>query len=119
MPFSVESRRVRNVSMSHRESTRRISPGKEVRQRALTQTVRVVSAEQIPADYFRIPVPNSTIYAKVQVLSSRSGKPVFVEPADPESDQRPAYWAHCSLLPELAQWLSYRVFQEHELFDDE
>jgi hypothetical protein len=90
---------------------------REVRERALTQVVPVRSEESVPAGYFCIRATSSAIYGKVQVLSHRHGKPVFVESPAGESAQRIAYWAHESVLPELKRWLALRTFEEYEIRD--
>lgn len=79
-------------------------------EKALTQTVRVLSSDSVPPGYRRFPVKSPAIYAKVQVLSSRRGVPVFLETTGTQSDQRVAYWVHEDILPDLARWLRIRIF---------
>ena len=87
-------------------------------ERPLTQTIRVGSAEAVPPGYQRVPVKSPAIYAKVQVLSSRLGKPIFVETTSLYSQRRVAYWVHSDVLPELVRWLRIRVFPLSDLIDD-
>lgn len=88
---------------------------KRVRQRPLTQVIRVGTAQQIPSGYFRIGVQNACIYSKVHVLSHRELKPIFVEAEESHAAGPLAYWAHGSILPELAAWLEGREFSWAEL----
>jgi hypothetical protein len=84
-------------------------------EKALTQTVRVMSSESVPPGYRRFPVKSPAIYAKVQVLSSKRGVPVFLETTGTQSDQRTAYWVHEDILPDLAHWLRIRIFPLSEI----
>lgn len=79
-------------------------------EKPLTQTVRVLSSDSVPPGYRRFPVKSPAIYAKVQVLSSKRGVPVFLETASERSERRIAYWVHEDIIPELAHWLRIRVF---------
>ncbi|MDA1054616.1 MAG: hypothetical protein O3C40_29650 [Planctomycetota bacterium] len=91
--------------------------GDREHEKALTQTVRVASSDSIPPGYRRFPVKSPAIYAKVQVLSSKLGMPVFIETPSVHLEQRVAYWVHEDVLPELAQWLRIRVFPITEIVD--
>ncbi len=84
--------------------------GDDERERALTQTIRVSSKDAVPPGYRRFPVKSPSIYAKVQVLSSKLGVPVFIETDNADSDKRIAYWVHEDILPQLARWLRIRIF---------
>jgi len=91
---------------------------REVHERPLTQTVHVASADAVPPGYQRVGVTSPAIFAKVQVLSSKIGRPIFVETASSHSERRLAYWIHGDVIPELAAWLRYRVFPLEDLVDD-
>lgn len=84
--------------------------GDREHEKALTQTVRIASADVVPPAYRRFPVKSPSIYAKVQVLSSKRGLPVFIETSEADSQERVAYWVHEDVLPELSQWLRNRLF---------
>ena len=86
-------------------------------EKPLTQTVRVSSGDSVPPGYRRFPVKSPAIYAKVQVLSSKRGVPVFVETTGVPSEQRTAYWVHEDILPELARWLRVRIFPISDIVD--
>ncbi|MEO8498639.1 MAG: hypothetical protein ABI614_26560 [Planctomycetota bacterium] len=88
-------------------------------EKPLTQTVRVASGDSVPPGYRRFPVKSPAIYAKVQVLSSKLGMPVFIETPSVQSQQRVAYWVHEDVLPELARWLRIRVFPISDIVDHE
>lgn len=83
-------------------------------ERPLTQTIRVASAGDVPPCYYRIQARSRPIFAKAQVLSSKRGRPIFVEA--PASAAAPcSYWVHRDIMPELAAWLKIRVFPAHEI----
>ncbi|MBC8353356.1 MAG: hypothetical protein H8E66_15260 [Planctomycetes bacterium] len=84
-------------------------------EKSLTQTVRVSSGGAVPPGFRRFPVKSPAIYAKVQVLSSKLGVPVFVETSSANSEQRTAYWVHEDILPELSRWLRIRIFPASEI----
>jgi hypothetical protein len=88
-----------------------------VHERPLTQTIRVGSADEVPVGYRRIQLHSPAIFAKVQVLSSRYGRPIFMETKESPSNQRSAYWAHADVIPGLARWLRFRVFSLSDLTD--
>merc|ERR1711964_233740 len=88
---------------------------RQVRQRPLTQVIRVATSRDIPSGYFRIAVQNACIYSKVHVLSHRELKPIFVESENTHPDGPLVYWAHESILPQLATWLKHRAFSWAEL----
>lgn len=85
------------------------------RERALTQTIRVASSEEVPPGYELIQALSPSIFAKVQVLSSQKGRPVFVKTDPDHPQQRVAYWVHQDVMPALAWWLHLRVFPDHEI----
>lgn len=91
--------------------------GHREHEKPLTQTVRVTSRDSVPPGYRRFPVKSPAIYAKVQVLSSKLGVPVFIERASVDAEQRIAYWVHDDILPELARWLRVRIFPISEIVD--
>jgi hypothetical protein len=93
--------------------------GQREHEKPLTQTVRVASGDSVPACYRRFPIKSPAIYAKVQVLSSRKGVPVFIETQEDDASQRNAYWVHEDVLPELTRWLRVRIFPMHEIVDAE
>ncbi len=72
----------------------------------------------MPPGYRRFPVKSPAIYAKVQVLSSKLGVPVFIETPSLDSEQRTAYWVHEDVIPDLARWLRIRVFPISEIVDE-
>ena len=84
--------------------------GDREHEKPLTQTIRVESADSVPPGYRRFPVKSPAIYAKVQVLSSKLGMPVFIETPSVYSQDRIAYWVHEDILPDLARWLRVRIF---------
>ena len=88
-------------------------------EKPLTQTVRVASGDAVPPGYRRFPVKSPSIYAKVQVLSSKRGVPVFIETSGDDLEQRTAYWVHEEILPELARWLRIRIFPISDIVDRE
>ena len=88
-------------------------------EKALTQTIRIASAEFVPAGYRRFPVKSPSIYAKVQVLSSKLGLPVFIETPNASSQDRVAYWVHEDILPDLARWLRVRIFPISDIVNRE
>ena len=88
-------------------------------EKPLTQTVRVSSAEMVPEGYRRFPVKSPAIYAKVQVLSSKLGVPVFIETPSVHSEQRIAYWVHEDILADLARWLRIRIFPISDIVNRE
>lgn len=92
---------------------------RQVHERPLTQTVVVTSQQSVPPGFLRVPVKSPAIFAKVQVLSSRLGHPIFVEQTDLEPGRRVAYWVHPAIVPDLAEWLSHRVFPLYDLIDEE
>ena len=91
--------------------------GQREHEKSLTQTVRVLSGDSVPPGYRRFPVKSPAIYAKVQVLSSKLGVPVFLETTGAASEQRTAYWVHEEILPELARWLRIRIFPISDIVD--
>ena len=88
---------------------------REVRDRELTETIRITSRESIPEGYRRIPVPSSALYGKAQVLSSRYLKPIFVETALEDESRRVAFWVHSSIVSELSEWIQRRIFSDDEI----
>ncbi|MBP86135.1 MAG: hypothetical protein CMJ64_05365 [Planctomycetaceae bacterium] len=92
-----------------------IHSARRERERQLTQTVRVSSSDEVPPGYRQIRAPSLSIFAKVQVLSSQKGRPVFVEMHAGQQNQRVAYWVHEDVMPALAWWLRLRVFPAHEI----
>jgi hypothetical protein len=92
---------------------------RDVRGRAITETIRVSSSESVPEGYSRIALPSPAIFAKAQVLSARHLKPIFVEVDATDPARRAGYWIHESIRPELAEWLKSRIFTEPDLFDTE
>ncbi len=92
--------------------------GDREHEKPLTQTVRVASSDLVPPGYRRFPVKSPAIYAKVQVLSSKLGVPVFIETPSLDSEQRTAYWVHEDVIPDLARWLRIRVFPISEIVDE-
>ncbi|MEX0819664.1 MAG: hypothetical protein WD070_08715 [Pirellulaceae bacterium] len=88
-------------------------------EKPLTQTVRVTSGDSVPPGYRRFPVKSPAIYAKVQVLSSKLGVPVFLETTGIASGRRIAYWVHEDVLPELSRWLRVRIFPINDIVDPE
>lgn len=76
-----------------------------------------MSSESVPPGYRRFPVKSPAIYAKVQVLSSKRGVPVFLETDDDQPDRRTAYWVHEEILPDLARWLRIRIFPISDIVD--
>ncbi len=93
--------------------------GDREHEKPLTQTVRVASGDSVPPGYRRFPVKSPAIYAKVQVLSSKLGVPVFIETPSVHSDHRTAYWVHEDILPDLARWLRIRIFPISDIVDGE
>ena len=87
-------------------------------ERPLTQTIRVASADAVPPGYRRVAVKSPAIFAKVQVVSSRLGRPIFVETSSLWSERRIAYWIHSDVVPDLAHWLGNRLFLLTELVDE-
>ena len=92
-----------------------LDSAKRERERQLTQTIRVSSPAEVPPGYQEIQAPSSSIFAKVQVLSSQKGRPVFIQTDRDKQDQRVAYWVHEEVMPALTWWLRWRVFPAHEI----
>ena len=92
---------------------------REVRGRAITETIRVSSSASVPEGYSRIALPSPAIFAKAQVLSARHLKPIFVEAEAHDPAKWAAYWVHDLIRPALTEWLNNRIFTEPDLFDME
>jgi hypothetical protein len=86
------------------------------RERQLTQTIRVLSGGDVPPGYEPIAAQGSSIFAKAQVLSNKLGRPVFIKMDDAIPDRRVTFWVHHEVLPALARWLRFRIFDAHEAF---
>lgn len=85
---------------------------KWVHDRKVTETIFVPSADAVPDGYHQIPVASPAIFAKAQVLSYYALRPIFVKG---DEGRRETYWVHDDIMDELSEWISCRVFPEHDI----